>query len=324
MSINEHDLTTPTMADLVFNDVDELTQSMTGWDSDWRQLEAGQSQNQIEVIAGQHTVLQRFRLSHSIHQQGKSPSEWVSFGFPCSQSHLNWRGRDVTGPVMVGFNGERGYDCVSKREFRGISISVSKRMFSRMADQLGLQTKQFDSDDLPRFLPEENDALRGFPRHLHNLFADAKNARLSSKADRQFATSRMDEELVVRLLTALAESRSESVDLALKSRQKGLRLAIEFIEANCQSKIGIPDICTAAGLSWRSLDRAFKEILGIGPKRYLLNLKLTQVRRQLTSVPPNTKIVDIANNWGFWHMGDFAREYRVMFGELPNETLARR
>jgi len=30
---------------------------------------------------------------------------------------------------------------------------------------------------------------------------------------------------------------------------------------------------------------------------------------------------DIANVWGFWHMGDFAQRYRRLFGELPAEQL---
>ena len=30
---------------------------------------------------------------------------------------------------------------------------------------------------------------------------------------------------------------------------------------------------------------------------------------------------DSANNWGFWHMGQFAKDYRRLFGELPSKTL---
>jgi len=133
----------------------------------------------------------------------------------------------------------------------------------------------------------------------------------------------LDKELPVRFLTALAKPRLESRGQPLKVRQKGLRLAVDYIEANCQYNPSIPDICAATGLSWRSLDRAFKECLGIGPKRYLVNLRLTQARRQLKSAPPRTQVVDIANNWGFWHMGDFAREYRKMFCESPAESLTR-
>jgi AraC family ethanolamine operon transcriptional activator len=36
---------------------------------------------------------------------------------------------------------------------------------------------------------------------------------------------------------------------------------------------------------------------------------------------PESRVADIAIRWGFWHMGQFARDYRAMFGELPSETL---
>jgi len=29
----------------------------------------------------------------------------------------------------------------------------------------------------------------------------------------------------------------------------------------------------------------------------------------------------IANQYGFWHMGQFAKDYNNLFGELPSETI---
>jgi len=34
-------------------------------------------------------------------------------------------------------------------------------------------------------------------------------------------------------------------------------------------------------------------------------------------------VADVANRHGFWHMGQFAKDYRKTFGELPSETLKR-
>jgi AraC family ethanolamine operon transcriptional activator len=35
----------------------------------------------------------------------------------------------------------------------------------------------------------------------------------------------------------------------------------------------------------------------------------------------NPKTADIANLVGFWHMGQFAKDYRKLFAELPSETI---
>ena len=321
MSIKEPHPVKPAIANVIVSDIDELTGMMSGWDNDWRQLETGRPQNRIEVIAGQHTVIQQVRLSHSIHQQGKTPSQLMTFGFPTSQSRLSWGGGEIACPAMYDFNGASGYDSVSRRDFFGVTVSFPKVHFSHIAERLKLPVTQILGSNLPRLLSGENYALGEFRQYLYGLCDDLSNAKTPKEC--HFAMAELDEELPVRLLTALAESKLESRAQPLKVRQEGLCLAVDYIEANCQYNPSIPDICAATGLSWRSLDRAFKECLGIGPKRYLLNLRLTQARRQLKSAPPRTRVVDIANDWGFWHMGDFAREYRKMFCESPAESLTR-
>jgi AraC family ethanolamine operon transcriptional activator len=246
----------------------------------------------------------------------------VTFGFPESPSQMIWDGRGVPCPAMFDFNGTSGYDAVSGRAFFGVTASLPKEKFSRIAERLKLRPTRLIGSNLPRLLLGENFALGEFRQYLHGLCRSVPNAK--APTDRNLAMEELDEEFPVRLITALAESRSELCDQPLKVRQKGLRLALEFIDENCQHNPSIPDICVATGLSWRSLDRTFKECFGIGPKRYLLNLRLIQARRQLKSAPPSTKVVDVANDLGFWHMGDFAREYRKMFCELPTETVTRR
>jgi AraC family ethanolamine operon transcriptional activator len=46
------------------------------------------------------------------------------------------------------------------------------------------------------------------------------------------------------------------------------------------------------------------------------------VRQELKVAPAGTASVrEIARRWGFWHTGEFAADYRRLFGELPSETL---
>jgi AraC family transcriptional regulator, ethanolamine operon transcriptional activator len=65
--------------------------------------------------------------------------------------------------------------------------------------------------------------------------------------------------------------------------------------------------------------------MGLSPKAYLKARRLNAVRRELlrdeTAVG---NIFDRASSWGFWHMGQFGRDYKAMFGELPSETLKRK
>jgi AraC family ethanolamine operon transcriptional activator len=48
------------------------------------------------------------------------------------------------------------------------------------------------------------------------------------------------------------------------------------------------------------------------------------MRRELHRADPaTTEVSDVANDWGFWHLGWFAADYRRLFGEPLLATLAR-
>ena len=79
------------------------------------------------------------------------------------------------------------------------------------------------------------------------------------------------------------------------------------------------------GVTERSLQRAFRELVGVSPKQYLLAHQLSGVHRALRAADPlRSRVADAANEWGFWHMGQLAADYRRHFGERPSETLRRR
>jgi len=42
----------------------------------------------------------------------------------------------------------------------------------------------------------------------------------------------------------------------------------------------------------------------------------------MISKKENPKFTDVAIRWRFWHMGQFAKDYKLMFGELLSKTLS--
>jgi AraC-like DNA-binding protein len=77
-----------------------------------------------------------------------------------------------------------------------------------------------------------------------------------------------------------------------------------------------------AGVSERTLQYAFKRVMGMSPTTYLTRLRLHYACDELRRHHPrSTTVSKVAMRWGFWHWGDFARVYREYIGELPSETL---
>ena len=87
----------------------------------------------------------------------------------------------------------------------------------------------------------------------------------------------------------------------------------------------VTDLCRVAGVSERTLENAFKEVMGMTPVAYLIRLRLHRVRKALLAASHgSTTVTAEALDWGFWHFGEFSRAYKECFGELPSDTLRRK
>ena len=132
---------------------------------------------------------------------------------------------------------------------------------------------------------------------------------------------REQEDIIARLLLAVSDSERFEDTSPPRARERALQRALELMNAAGDTNLTIGEICDGADTSWRTLDRAFSERFGIGPKAYYLRLRLTRVRAELARSREPVRVSDVANAWGFWHMGEFADHYRRMFEELPSTTL---
>jgi len=132
----------------------------------------------------------------------------------------------------------------------------------------------------------------------------------------------LEDHLPTMMIQALAAGIPAPRPSPFRGRQKTLRKALDFLHSHPREALSVHDLCTAVGTSERVLQYAFREHFDVTPGAYVKTARLTAVRRQLRqSDPQGCAIADLANDWGFWHMGQFAADYRRHFGELPSETL---
>ncbi|WP_179024202.1 helix-turn-helix domain-containing protein [Shewanella sp. Scap07] len=109
---------------------------------------------------------------------------------------------------------------------------------------------------------------------------------------------------------------------AHSQRIRGVHRVIDYLRDHVQQLPTMAELCVIAGLSERSLQYGFKELVGISPTRYVRILRLNRVRSALRqSDHSDTKVSDIALDWGFLELGRFSVEYRQFFNEQPSMTL---
>ena len=132
----------------------------------------------------------------------------------------------------------------------------------------------------------------------------------------------LKEELISALTTALLTTRSSDDDDTLLQKDIIWDKLENYIETHRSRPIMVSELSKIAAINERTLCRIFNKRFGISPKAYLNRLRLNGVRSDLKKYSTTKlKVTDIANNWGYWHMGQFAADYKDLFEELPSETL---
>ncbi|ETI60704.1 helix-turn-helix domain-containing protein [Marinomonas profundimaris] len=104
-------------------------------------------------------------------------------------------------------------------------------------------------------------------------------------------------------------------------RKKVVDCARQFLDHHLDEPVTVTQLCEMTNVSRRTLQYSFESILGISPIQYLRISRLNGVRRSLVQAQHGQAVSDIAAQWGFWHLSQFAKDYKQLFGETPSKTL---
>jgi len=286
--------------------------SFSPWEIDFRQIESGAMETKVTVRTGLTVMLLNISMSRAVHQTGVSPKGLLTFGLFRPNNISVWQGQDTSAAELLSFGSSDPFDGMSATQFCGTTISVKEHDVEVLADALGL--------NIPISL--RSSAKPSASGQHRRLTAIRQNAELLVGDYACPMTAEIEEEIVAGLLLAANCDDNYEDKSSPRTRSRAVAKAVEVMLAHLGENIQISRICREAGVSWRTLDRAFSEKFGVGPKRYYLRVRLNRVRSDLIRKSDGDRISDIANRWGFWHLGQFAHDYYNMFGELPSDTPA--
>ena len=235
---------------------------------------------------------------------------------------IEWRGIAGYPDHLIAFPSDDDYDFISRPGFAGDTLSAPESRIRQVAETLGLPDPLAGAEDgrvVTRSDPRSIELFRRRLSRIHALGFDSGESgpKAPIVADAEFTA-------IASLVGILNSDDRAGQRVPIPGlRVRALRRALSYIEDHAAEAPTVEEICRASGVSWRTLDYAFRDQFDLTPKQYLQTVRLQQVRRDLLKTPADTTIVEIAANRGFWHMGQFAKDYRRQFGELPSETARR-
>ena len=308
--------------DARFDEFDALAQTVQGWDLDWQQLDPGRLEARLQQIATPSALLTRVDFSRQFYQRGAAPAGFLTVGFIREGiGEVNWCGQPGGCGSLMVFRAGGEYESVSPPGFGANTLSFSEDLLHRAAGTLGL-------GEIEDLWPGDNQVLECHGEHLaglrRRLRAMFERAADSSALTMPGIRAEVEEEIPAALLGALGAGRELGSRLSTVARYRAARRALALIRRYPEEALTVQRLCKEVGVSERTLRYAFQELVGVSPKQYLKSVRLNGVYRDLVRSNAKVKIADIANRWSFWHMGQFAADYRRQFGMLPSETLQSR
>ncbi len=138
------------------------------------------------------------------------------------------------------------------------------------------------------------------------------------------ATEEIEESLWALLLSAIQGEKLEHGRQTSGGYESYVNGAEEFIVGQLNTPLRVTDIAASVGVSVPTLNRAFRKCLGMGPKAFVKQRRLDRVRMELQRADPRTSsVTEIATTYAFWHLSQFAADYKKAFHEAPSDTLRR-
>jgi len=308
------------VARLTFSSFDHFAEAAGHWDLEWQQLDRGRLEASFLQVASGSATFERVAFNRRFAQRGSSPSGRLTLGLiENTVGEIGWCRKNVSTDDLLVFSPGGDNECVSRPGFRGHLVSFSEEHLEQIAAdfELPLNLGPYREGGVALQIdPDEAEDLRRRLRHLEHAVTE-----FSGTAGRTWIRHQLEHEIPVRLLRLLAADPPQTSLRVDGFKARAARMAREYIDAHAADAPAIQDVCRAAGVSWRTLNYAFHEVFGVTPKQYLQATRLDRVRKELCRNGPAVKITEVAAEWGFWHMGKFASDYRRQFGELPSETL---
>ena len=309
---------------LQFSNFEIFAHVLTGYDLDLKQLDQGTFSATLQQIAYDYVVINRIATTRRFEVHGTPPPGLRTFGIPTTNClPFTWRNKFSSGNTIQIYKPSTELEMVTHPFFEAIDVSIPEETFNMLSQQWGHPEldKLIGTREMVVCHP---DIMKHLRDTLQTICIKVDNKPDSLKHDIGLQDL-IKYDLPHLLVQAVMTADTKEIRKAPEKRSRALKLAIDYVKQTPQDKVSMSQFCSDNYINVRTLQRAFIDQYGIPPKSYAKAYHLNSIyKKLLQSNAKTTRIADIASTHGFWHMSQFATDYRHHFGELPSETLKNR
>jgi AraC family transcriptional regulator, ethanolamine operon transcriptional activator len=302
-------------------DVDDQAKGLDGWEQAYEQLGCGRFRGSTWQLLMHDGVLLRETSNRQHRQRVVPPRNHLVLAVPLAVTAGSvFAGRPLGRETLMLLDSRAEHDVVSAGEIDLVGVSVDRAVLEEQLAPAKLEWLERKATERNVELPAETAAAI---RQMLFATMDDVGARVGDFAQVGQERHLLASTITHTVMLAMAAERdggASTIPRRAETRLKVVKRAVEFMREHLEADVGVPEICAAAYASRRTLQYCFEEFLHTTPQAYLRALRLNEARRALKAAhqPP---ITELASTLGFASASHFTRHYKLMFDELPSETL---
>lgn len=284
------------------------------------QLNRGQFGHEVRFAGTDRAALYLEDYGGSLYQHGTMRGDRLALCLPVMDHNSSWWGQSLSTGIMPICRSGQTLQLTYHPGHTQLVVIVDRQFYAEKLQRSLLGTTASVEATFgrvgQRFLACDTGRMDRWQQRL-NLLLQTTGPALSQQKAVAF------EHELLTAFHSLIEG-GEVEEFSGGSARRLVQLAIDHVERSEKRAPTVADLCVALGVSRRTLEMAFKTVVGLSPLKFLHQRRLTHCYADLLFASDNSaQVTDIALTHGFTELGRFAANYRQVFGELPSATLRR-
>jgi len=297
-------------------DLEEYEALLAPWDITLEQIASGPFHCRSQYVKLPGIVAYEANWLRAMRTSGKAPDGLVMVGTSLARGGPgnHWCGHPVDRRRFCCAGPNAEFDHISPHESHHAVLLVERKLLAAAIGEDAVERiccrrhLEFSVADGERLIAAMTGVVR-MANAYPELLAD----------DRQVARARS--RLLAPLTAWSTQAYSDERRGSLSRREASVRRAMDLVDRSLRPITAL-ELAVACGVSQRTLEHGFRELLGVTPAAYLRVHRMNMAHHALAGADPRSNTVtEIALERGFSHPGRFSVEYRAMFGHSPSVTL---
>jgi len=303
-----------------FTDFNIYNETLLDWHLEYNILSKQDFFAKVNMFADDLFALTRVTLKGKLMHSGLAPIGYRSFVIPIKRNQrFIWFNKGRGGDELLVYPKNCEFNAVTFNDFDVFVLSIKKHLLIEKIKELGCNqcASIFTDEEKELYLSES------FAKEFYDMASFFLTKHITSE-DYSKVNQKQHKILVHKIINALINYLDSTKIIEEKSRKsrksKALEEVIDIIQNSDDSLFSVKELSMLTNTSERTLLYAFKEKYDITPSEYLKAYRLNKVKNELFALKnQNVKISEIAGKYHFWHMGQFAKDFKKHFGILPSE-----